>query len=421
MLIYRILSILLYPLIELYLLFRVIKKKEDKQRLRERFGCATQARPEGHVIWLHAVSVGEANSALILVDELLKFSPEVSILFTTTTLTSASIIAAKLPQFKGRVIHQFLPVDSYFSVQNFLTFWHPRAAIFVESEIWPNLIYEARNMGIPAFLVNGRMSEKSTRNWRWAKKIGCKIFDYFATIIAQTAEDQKRFQQLTDQPVLFYGNLKSQAQNLFVDEEKLTKLKQQIKSRKLLVAASTHKGEEEIILRSFDDVKKEFPDLLLIIIPRHPNRIEEIKLLLRGRNFVQRSKNENIAETTEIYLADSLGELGIFYSLANFAFIGGSFLPIGGHNPFEAIKLNCAVISAAHVFNFKEIYHDLTQSKSCIMVNSAEELTMAVKNFLNDEEFVKNISSNAARLIKNSDDISKKIVTKIDQILMFRV
>ncbi len=418
MLIYRVLSILLFPFLELYLLYRVIKKKEDRSRLKERVGHATQDRPEGEVVWIHAVSVGEANSALTLVDELLKFSPKISILFTTTTLTSASIIAAKLPQFRGQVIHQFLPIDSYFCVQNFLNFWQPRVAIFVESEIWPNLIYEARKLGVLSFLVNARMSEKSVKKWRIARIFGFKIFDQFAAIFAQSAEAKNLLQKLTKQEILLYGNLKSQAQSLVVNFDELQKLKAQIADRKIFVAASTHKGEEEIILQSFERLKKEFSDLLLVIILRHPNRSEEVKLLLSGKKFAQRSKNETINSSTEIYLVDSLGELGIFYSLTNFAFIGGSLLEIGGHNPFEAIKLNCAIISGPNIFNFKEIYSDLVAGGGCIIASSNQEITDAATKFLSDKNLASEINKKANAVIKNSDNIAKKIVTKIDQILM---
>jgi len=416
MLIYCILSILLYPFLELWLFYRVIKKKEDKTRLRERIGRPTIERPEGELLWIHAVSVGEANSALVLLDELLKTFPKTSILFTTTTLTSASIIMAKLPQYQGRVIHQFLPIDSYFCVQNFLLHWQPRNAIFVESEIWPNLIYEARNMGILSFLVNARMSEKSVKRWKIARLFGFKIFDYFAAIFAQTFEDKKRIQQLTKQEVLLYGNLKAQAQNLAVNSAELQKLRAQIGNRKIFVAASTHKGEEEIILQSFAQLQKSFSDLLLILIPRHPNRKDEVKALLAGKKIAQRSIGEKIESTTEVYLADTLGELGIFYSLTDFAFIGGSLLQIGGHNPFEAIKLNCAVISGPHIFNFKEIYDDLALNQGCFIAASAQEITDTVSELLCDKNLVKATNEKANEVIKNSEDITKKIIAKIDQI-----
>ncbi len=413
MLLYRALSILLFPVLELYLFFRVYKKKEDKKRLKERFGQPTKDRPEGDVIWLHAVSVGETNSSLILVDELLKTLPQVTILFTTTTLTSASVVATKIPEFRGRVIHQFLPIDSYFCVKDFLNFWQPYRAIFVESEIWPNLIYEAHMSGAAVFLVNARMSKKSADKWSLARKIGFKIFDYFDGIFAQTKEDEQRFSNLTSGQVLFFGNLKSQARDLSCNEGELNKLKAQIGARKFWIAASTHKGEEEVVIQAHHELKKDFPDLLTVIIPRHPNRADEIKSLIGEINFAQRSQNQNIASPTEIYLADTLNELGIFYRLTNFTFIGGSLLPIGGHNPFEAIKLGCAVISGRNVFNFAEIYANLEEKHACVMVEDLSQLVEEVKLLLQNGQIAQAMVGKAAEVIANSENIAQKIANKI--------
>ena len=416
MLIYKILSILLFPFIEIYLIGRVRKGKEDKKRVAERLGKPLKTRPEGKLIHLHAVSVGEANSALILVEELLKTFPETSILFTTTTLTSAAVIADKLPKYEGRVIHQFLPVDSYFCVQSFFDFWQPEKLIIFESEIWPNIISESKKREIPIFLVNARMSEKSAKKWFLMRKIGFKIFDYFDAIFAQTNGDKNRLQKLTKKEILMFGNLKAQAQNLIVNEEKLIDLKAQIKNRKIFVCASTHKGEEEIILDVFSELKKEFSNLLLILILRHPNRANEVKNLLKNFKFSQRSVGEKINEACEIYLVDTLGELGIFYALTDFAFIGGSLKEIGGHNPFEAIKLNCAVISGKNVFNFAEIYSDLEKSEACFMVENKEELIAATSKFLRDENLAKTINENAKAAINLNENIAQKIISKISEI-----
>lgn len=417
MLLYRILSILLFPFLELYLFFRVYKKKEDKKRLRERFGQPTKPRPQGDVIWLHAVSVGETNSALILIDELLRFFPKISILFTTTTLTSAAIVATKIPQFNGRVIHQFLPIDSYFCVKSFFNFWQPHTAIFVESEIWPSLVDVANQMDVPTFLVNARMSEKSAAKWRLAKKFGFDIFNSFSGIFAQSLEDKTRFQKLTEREVFFFGNLKSQAQNLEFDAAELAKLKTQIGARKFWLAASTHKGEEEIILQVHQLLKKDFPDLLTILVLRHPNRAEEVKQIFAATKLVQRSRKENLENGSEIYLVDTLGELGIFYRLAKFALIGGSLTEVGGHNPFEAIKLGCGVISGRNVKNFHEIYASLEEKNACVLVDSAEDLAATVKEFLQNEEVLQEQTNKASAAIASSENIVAQIVEKIDLIL----
>ena|SRR3989338_11091773 len=245
MIIYKTLSILIYPFIAIYIFSRAFFGKESHLRIGERFGFAGVARPQGQIIWIHAVSVGETNSALVLVDELLKKYEKTSILFTTTTLTSAKILGDKIDRSYGnRVIHQFLPIDCYFAANGFLDFWRPQIALFLESEIWPNLIHIARKKyAITSILVNARMSEKSAARWRFARLLGFNIFDYFTFIFAQTLNDKNRFAKLTNKEILLYGNLKSQAANLSFDENELQNIKQEIGVRKFWLAASTHKGE----------------------------------------------------------------------------------------------------------------------------------------------------------------------------------
>lgn len=414
MLLYRVLSVLLFPFIEIYLFWRVYKKKEDKKRLRERFGKSTQPRPKGDLIWIHAVSVGETNSALIFVDELFKKFPESSVLFTTTTLTSASVVQSKIPTFKGAVIHQFLPIDSLFCVREFLQYWRPSKTFFIESEIWPNLISEAHSYGSKMFLINARMSQKSVNHWHYAKGFGVKIFENFDAIFAQSIEDQKRFADLSKKEVFFYGNLKSQARDLAFDDAEVANLKEQIGNRKFWIAASTHKGEEEIILKTHQNLKKYFPDILTILIPRHPNRAAEIKLLFSETKFAQRSKKQKLTDSTEIYLADTLGELGNFYRLADFVFLGGSLLPIGGHNPFEPIRLNCAVITGPHVFNFAEVYENLKSQNACVFVNSADDLAKRVVDILSNPDLAKSLTEAGPKSLRQPENIAAKIIKKIE-------
>ena len=423
--IYQIISILILPILFLYILYRKKKSKEHPHRFLERFAITKTPRPQNcQLFWLHAVSVGESNSAWVLIENLLKFSPNISILFTSTSTTSAQIIEQKILQnefFQNRVIHQFLPVDSYFIVKKFLNYWSPRACIFVESEIWPNFIYCARNKGILSFLINARISQKSASYWLFLKKLGFNIFDYFSVIFAQSLSDKKNLQNLTKNNIFYEGNLKSQNSKLEVDEQKLQELKKQIGERKIWLCASTHEGEEELILQTHQRLKIQFPDLLTIIVLRHPNRSGEVCKLLNNFNFSLRTKNQNISNATEIYLVDSLGELGIFYSLASFAFIGGSLLKIGGHNPYEAIQLNCAVISASNIFNFAEIYADLQQQKACEIVKNIDELYEIVFNFLQNPEMILPYSNNAKQTIITSQNTSKKIIEKLDSILMIKI
>ncbi len=423
--IYQILSTIILPFLFFYILNRKKKSKEHPHRFLERFAITKIAKPQNcQLFWVHAVSVGESNSAWILIENLLKFSTNINILFTSTSTTSAQIIEQKILQnelFKNRVIHQFLPVDSYFIVQKFLNYWKPRACIFVESEIWPNFIYCARKKAILSFLINARISQKSASRWLFLKKFGGNIFDYFSAIFAQSLQDKNLLQNLTKNTIFYHGNLKSQNSKLEIDNQKLQELKAQIGGRKIWLCASTHAGEEALILQTQQRLKMQFPDLLTIIVLRHPNRASEVCELLGAVNFSQRSKNQTISEATEIYLADSLGELGTFYSLTNFAFIGGSLLKIGGHNPFEAIQLNCAVVSGSHVFNFAEIYADLQKKNACEIVDNIDELYEIVQKFLQNPNIVLSYSDKAKQAIINSQNTSQKIIEKLDAILMIGV
>ena len=411
--IYRILSTIFFPLLVIYICWRALKGKEDRVRLRERLGFSSHRKPDGDIIWIHAVSVGEANSSLILVDELLKSFPQTTILFTTTTLTSALVLASKIKAYEGRVIHQFLPIDSYFVVRKFLKFWHPKKAIFVESEIWPNFIYEARKLGISTVLVNARISKKSFSRWILAKKIGFNIFDFFSLIFAQSEEDQGRLQKLTSQKVLYLGNLKAQTASLSFNVNELNNLRTQINGRKFWLAASTHAGEEKIVIDVHRKLKQKFGDILTIIAPRHPQRAQEIKALAGDLNFSQRSLGENIASKTEIYLADTLGELGLFYSLSDFVFLGGSLVEVGGHTPFEPAQLKCAVISGKYVANNQKAFDELIAKKACKSVNNSDELYEVVVEFLQNHKLAEMQADAAFAAIANNGDVVKNIVRKL--------
>jgi 3-deoxy-D-manno-octulosonic-acid transferase len=231
-------------------------------------------------------------------------------------------------------------------------------------------------------------------------------------------QDKNLLQNLTKNNIFYEGNLKAQNSKLSVDEKKLQELKLQIRDRKIWLCASTHEGEEELILQTHHRLKNQFPDLLTIIVLRHPNRANNVCELLKNINFIQRSKNQIITESTEIYLVDSLGELGIFYSLVNFAFIGGSLLKIGGHNPFEAIQLNCVVISGAEVFNFAEIYQDLQQKNACEIVKNIDELYKIMHNFLQNPNEVVSYNVNAQKAILNSQNTTQKIIKKLNETLL---
>lgn len=416
-LIYRILSVLALPFLVLYLAWRITEGKETRSRIRERFGFASKKRKGKKIIWIHCVSVGETNSALVLLDGLLQEHKTANIVFTTTTITSAKILIRYINRntiYKRRVVHQFLPLDSYFCVKQFLNYWRPFLVLFFESEIWPNFVHEIKKTKAKLVLINGRMSQKSANRWLFAKKLGIKIFDKFDILFAQSSQDQSNLSKLTNKKILFCGNLKSQIRDLEFNEKQLDLLKKQIGKRPIWLASSTHAGEEEIIFNIHKKLKKDFPQILTILAPRHPQRAFEIISQARNIKIARRSTKQKIDRHTDVYLADTLGELGLFYRLCKVTFIGGSLLDnIGGHTPFEALKLGCLVISGKFVANNKEAYDELAQTNSCVLINNESELLKTLKEgFVNKEKF-KVIRQNAKKQVNLQKNITTKILKEL--------
>lgn len=415
---YQFISNLILPVLFVLILWRRHKGKEHRTRFLERFAFSNIKRPTNcEIFWLHAVSVGESNSAWILIEELLQSHPNLKIIFTSTTTTSAQIIDNRINSselFRERVIHQFLPLDSSLIVRLFLRHWRPKAGIFIESEIWPNFIITARQKSIPLFLINARISRKSASRWYFLKMLGLNIFNNFSLIFAQTYHDKKLLQTLSDREINFEGNLKNHSKILDFNPQDLALLKSQIGARPIFLCASTHHGEESIIINAHHQLKQQFPNLLTIIILRHPNRANDVKIMLKNYNFAQRSQHQEITVETEIYLVDSLGEMGLFYNLANFALIGGSLIDnIGGHNPVEAIQLNCAIISGQYFANNSAIYEDLQKNNGCKIVKDENDLIAVVSDFFTEPLKISEINNNAQKIIISQQDISQKIVKKI--------
>jgi 3-deoxy-D-manno-octulosonic-acid transferase len=348
-----------------------------------------------------------------LLNEILKQYPQIHVLLTSGTVTSAKEIAKKL---RERTIHQFVPVDKFFAVKRFISHWQPDFVMFVESEIWPNLITITKNSGCKLALVNGRISEKSYKSWLFWHKIGFNILHNFDYCFAQSTKDQGRFQKLGLKNVYFEGNLKSVCTVPNVDLSKLEYLREKIGNRKIWLSSSTHAGEEEIIIQTHFDLKKFYPDILTILAPRHPVRKKEILALIPGElNVAARSDNAEITNSTDIYLADTLGELGLFYSLAKVAFIGGSLKEnIGGHTPFEALKSGCAPVSGPYVDNFEEIYQQLANNQACVMVKDQTELMKNIAKLISDFGLCETILENGLKVIKQNDGVIERIMSLIN-------
>ncbi len=343
---YRAASQLIAPLLPRYLARRAANGKERPDRLSERFGQASAARPAHKLIWVHAASMGETMSCLTLIN-LLAQRPGLTVLLTTGTLTSASLAAAR-----AQALHQFVPLDTPAATNRFLNHWHPDLAIFIESEIWPNLLAGLDRRAIPRLLLNARLSPRSARRWQRAPKAARVLFGGFAWIAAQSAHDAEALRSLGITAVESWGNLKFSAPALPDHQAERTALNGL--SPNWFLAASTHEGEEAIIIAAHRALLGRFPDLITVIVPRHPERASAI-ITLAGPLPIARRSAAQRPEPGGVYLADTLGELGLFYRLCPIALIGGSLAPIGGHNMIEAAQLGCAILIGPHMENFIEI------------------------------------------------------------------
>jgi 3-deoxy-D-manno-octulosonic-acid transferase len=370
-----------HPLVHGLIYWREGHGKEDPERLHERFGYAGVERPTGKLVWIHAASVGEMMSTLLLVEKLAVQLPQTNFLITTGTVTSARVLETRLPP---RTIHQFIPVDVPECVERFITTWHPDCALWVESELWPNLLAALRRHKIPAALLNARMSDQSRRNWRWAQSWVTEMFSSFQLCLSQTTEGQDGLRDLGAKNVLYVGNLKLGALPLPDDEFSRAQLRASIGTRPLWLFASSHQGEEDIAIAAHQLLCQEFPNLLSILVPRHPARAEKIMALLAQNNITtaQRSLGQRPTGEHNFYLADSLGELGVFYRLCPIVVVGGSFVPVGGHNPIEPALLSCAVGFGALMPNFAEVAATMIDQHAATQLTDAAAIADFVGTML---------------------------------------
>ena len=402
----------LAPLAIVYLNRRRRQGKEDAYRFRERRGVPGAVRPQGALLWIHAASVGEATAVLALIERLLQARPTLEILVTTGTVTSAHLVESRLP---ARARHQFVPVDLPRWIACFLDHWRPDLAVWVESELWPNLILATHARGVPMALVNGRLSARSYARWqRWPGLIG-PMLDAFAVCLAQDEEQAKRFRRLGAREVGTVGDLKAAAATLPVDRRQLEELDRQIDARPVWLAASTHAGEEEIAARVHHQIATAHPGLLTIIVPRHPARGDAIEAMLtaRGLRVARRYRGEPITEQTDVYFADTMGELGLFYRLAGIAFVGGSLVTKGGHNPFEAARLGCAVLHGPDTRNCARMAAELAAAGAAEAVSDADGLARAVSALLGDRRLRAGRAAAGKRVTVASSDILDTVLMRL--------
>lgn len=385
---------LLQPTAALLLKYRQRQGKEESGRTDERLGLASAQRQPGFLVWLHAASVGEANAILHLIEKLMLKRPELRVLLTTGTVTSAKLARARLPE---KAIHQYVPLDTPGFMKRFFDHWRPDAVILTESEIWPNLIREARLRRVPLMLVNGRISPRSFKRWRSRFKIAKPLFSSLDLVLAQNDRYAGYFERLGSRTVLAAGNLKMDAPPPPADKARLAALKKAIGARPVFLAASTHPGEDEIIAGAHKALKKDLSGLLTIIVPRHPGRGVNICEMVEGEGLScsRRTMQDAPGAGQDIYVADTIGELGLFYDLARVSFVGGSLVKHGGQNPIEAIMHNSAVLTGPLVHNFEEAYATLLEAQACIEVKSVEELTAQARRLFQDEQARKELVARA--------------------------
>jgi 3-deoxy-D-manno-octulosonic-acid transferase len=395
------------PLIWAYLRRRRRAGREDAVRYPERRGIASHARPPGFLVWFHAASVGESTSMLRLAERLLADRPGTQILVTTGTVTSAALVQRRL---EGRAIHQYVPVDRRAWVARFLDHWRPDCAIWIESEIWPNLLQGVARRGIPAALINARMSARSHARWTMAPAAIAWLLATFDLCLAQSVGEAERLRQLGARNVGYVGHLKYAADKLPAAPAELAALRRAIGRRPLWILASSHAGEETIAIAAHRIAAEEFPDLLTVIAPRHVDRAAAIAAEGRAAGLTSAVRSAGLPPSPEdsLYIVDAMGELGLWYRLAPIACIGGSLTPIGGHNPIEAAQLDCALLHGPYLFSMPEIASELAEAGASVVVRDAEALAAALRRLIREPATAQAMAA-AARAVadRNADVIDR--------------
>ncbi|HEY1427725.1 MAG TPA: 3-deoxy-D-manno-octulosonic acid transferase [Caulobacteraceae bacterium] len=365
---YRAAAGLAAPLAGQLLKARARRGKEDPARIAERLGHASAARPSGPLVWMHAVSVGESISLLPLVAAVAAERPDLAILVTSGTRASAEVLARRL---LARAIHQYGPVDTPGAVGRFLAHWRPATGIIVESELWPNLILGARRAGARLALVSARMTERSARAWSAQPSAVRAMLRSFDLVLPQDPATRGRLESFGAR-IDGQLNLKRVGDPLPFDAEELARLQAMIGARRVVVAASTHAPEEPLVARATAGLGD---DVLTLIAPRHPERADEIAQALAAWPLARRSSGQPITPATRIYLADTLGEMGLWLRLADVAVVGNGFPRHGeGHNPLEPARLGVGAISGPHVVNFEDIYAEMAAAGAAVIADDEAAL-----------------------------------------------
>jgi 3-deoxy-D-manno-octulosonic-acid transferase len=401
----------LAPISGLFLWRRAQRGKEDRNRLGERRGQASLPRPAGRLAWLHGASVGEGLALLPLVEKLI--GKGFHVLVTTGTVTSARILAQRLPSGAS---HQYVPLDAPRFIDAFLDHWRPDLFLLAESEIWPNTICAVHARQIPITLVNARLSPRSFARWRRFPGFISALLGKIDLCLAQSQDDAARLLQLGAPRVDAVGNLKYDVEAPPGDPVRLEALAAQIGPRPVWIAASTHAGEEALALRVHKQLSAKFPDLLTVLAPRHPHRGPEIVAAARTAGFevAQRSLDEPIVPTAQVYVGDTMGELGLFYRLSSVIFVGKSLVGHGGQNPIEPAKLGSAILHGPHVGNFLDVYAALDEKGGAIEVKDADALAATLTALLTEPALLRRTAEASREIVGALGGASDKIMQALE-------
>ena len=386
---YKILGFILIPYIKIHIWRRIKKGKELKERYKERFGITTQSNKlTNKVIWIHAASVGEFKSADFLINILYK---KYTLLITTTTVSAANY-ASK--HYDNKIIHQFAPFDITIWVKKFLNHWKPSLIIWIESDLWPTTLNLIKQRNIKAILVNLRMSPQSFNKWKKFPLIYTQTVECFSEIFAQSKIDQNRIKFLTKRNIKFIGNLKLITPNITLEKNNHSNLKKDEKFITLMIT-STHDNEETQLLPIIKNLLNKFPNLRVIIAPRHPDRAKEIMSLCNTFKLLSNFESEKNNNKKSIIIINSFGILSNYFTLSDIIFLGGSLISAGGHNPIEPAIHKCAILTGPKIFNWQNIYEDMIESKACQKIQSVESLKIHLEILINDKNKIEIMKTNA--------------------------
>jgi len=412
-------SYFLLPFYFLRLIIRGIQDRGHLDRWNERLGICHLSRPKQKVIWMHAVSVGEVNALIPLLRSIIDQYEDFDILVTTSTLTGSNLLKTRVGD---KIKHQYLPIDIPHFINNFLSFWNPSILIILETEIWPNLISCCKKKEVFTVLVNARLSELSLNKYKYIKSLISDSISNLGMILTQYESDKKRFKELflDLKNIEVCGNLKFESEVpseiKIVAESIRQEWSIQGVHRPTLIAASTHEGEEEIILGAFIEILKSYKNSLLILVPRHPERFNKVfkKVLSNNLTTVRRSLNEDVTPLTQVILGDTMGELSLLYSVSDLAFVGGSLIDHGGQNLLEPASLSKALCSGPSLRNFEEISNLLLQKQALKIVFNKTDLKEYFEILISSVDLLNKTGEASHEVFLSNRGASNKILKKLE-------